>query len=128
MGVPSYSNLVWVQKKTLDTQKDMLTGWMKASIQGWEYCNANPVKVGQLTAAKYGPPGDKASTEIGTAKIQERIVKGPHGVMGLDKAQFQGMLDGLYSSKIITKKLTADQIMTTEILDAIYKGRTSIPY
>jgi NitT/TauT family transport system substrate-binding protein len=128
MGVPSYSNLVWVQQKTLQTQKDLLIGWMKASVQGWEYSNANPTKVGQLTAAHYGPPGDKAATEIGTAQIQAQIVKGPHGVMGLDAKQFQGMLDGLYSAKIITKPLKAEQIMTTEILDAVYKGKTSIPY
>ncbi len=128
MGVPSYSNLVWVQKNTLATQKDLLIGWMKASVQGWEYSNANPTKVGQLTAAHYGPPGDKAATEIGTAKIQAQIVKGPQGVMGLNATQFQGMLDGLYSSKIISKPLKAEQIMTTEILDAVYKGKTSIPY
>ena len=128
MGVPSYSNLVWVQQKTLQTQKDLLIGWMKASVQGWEYCNANPTKVGQLTAAHYGPPGDKAAVEIGTAQIQAQIVKGPQGVMGLDATQFQGMLDGLYAAKIITKPLKAAQIMTTEILDAVYKGKTSIPY
>jgi len=128
MGVPSYSNLVWVQKKTLDEKKDLLTGWMKASIQGWQYCNANPTKVGQLTADKYGPPGDKASVEIATAKIQARIVRGPHGVMGLDEKQFQGMLDSLRKQKIISKPLKAKDIMTTEILDAVYKGKTSIPY
>jgi NitT/TauT family transport system substrate-binding protein len=128
MGVPSYSNLVWVQKKTLETQKALLTGWMKASVQGWEYCNANPTKVGQLTAAHYGPPGDKVAIEIGTAKIQAQIVKGPHGVMGIDEKQFQGMLDGLLQSKIITKPLKAKDVMTTEILDAVYKGKTSIPY
>jgi len=128
MGVPSYSNLVWVQKKTLDTQSDLLTKWLKASIQGWEYCNANPVKVGTLTAQHYGPPGDKASIEIATARIQKRIVVGKHGVMGLDEAQFQGMLDSLYKSKIISKKLKAKDVMTTDLLDAVYKGKTSIPY
>ena len=128
MGVPSYSNLVWVQKKTLQTQKELLIGWMKASVEGWEYCNANPVKIGQLTASQYGPPGDKAATEIGTAKIQTQIVTGPNGVMAIEPGQFQGMLDGLLASKIITAPLKASNVMTTEILDAVSKGKTSIPY
>jgi NitT/TauT family transport system substrate-binding protein len=128
MGVPSYSNLVWVQKDTLANQKDLLIGWLKASVQGWEYCNANPTKVGQLTAAHYGPPGDKAATEVGTAKIQAQIVKGPQGVMAINAKQFQGMLDGLLAQKIISKPLKAENVMTTEILDAVYKGKTSIPY
>jgi NitT/TauT family transport system substrate-binding protein len=128
MGVPSYSNLVWVQKKTLDEKRDLLVNWMKASIQGWEYCNDHPEEVAALTVKNYAPPGTKLESEVGTAKLQASIVKGPKGVMSIDEAKFQGMLDSLLQQKIISKPLKAPDVMTTDILDEAYQGKTSIPY
>lgn len=128
MGVPSYSNLVWVQQKTLEQKRDLLVRWMKASIQGWEYCNDHPVEIATLTAKNYAPPGTKVGGEIGTAKLQKSIVTGPKGVMSIDPKKFQGMLDSLLQQKIITKPLKAADVMTTDILDEVYKGKTSIPY
>jgi NitT/TauT family transport system substrate-binding protein len=126
MGVPSYSNLVWVQKKTLDSKKDMLVGYMKASIQGWEYCNAHPDEVAALTVKSYAPAGTKLKSEVGTAKLQKSIVEGPKGVMQIDEEKFQGMLDSLLQQKIISKPLKAKDVMTTEILDEAYQGKTSL--
>ena len=126
MGVPTYSNLVFVQKKTLDSKRDLLVGWMKASIQGWEYCNANPEEVAKLTVKSYAPPGTKLESEIGTAKLQKSIVTAPKGVMTLDEEKFQLMLDSLLDQKIISKPLKAADVMTTEILEAAYQGKTSL--
>lgn len=119
MGVPSYSNLVWVQKKTLQEKRDMLVGWMRASIKGWEYCNANPEEVAKITVDDYAPPGTKLENEVGTAKLQADIVTGPDGIMGIEEGKFQAMLDSLLEQKIISKPLKAADVMTTEILEAV---------
>jgi NitT/TauT family transport system substrate-binding protein len=119
MGVPSYSNLVWVQKKTLEEKRDLLVGWMRASIKGWEYCNENPEEVAQLTVDDYAPPGTKLENEVGTAKLQADIVTGPDGVMGIEEGKFQAMLDSLLDQKIISQPLKAADVMTTDILEAV---------
>jgi NitT/TauT family transport system substrate-binding protein len=119
MGVPSYSNLVWVQQKTLDEKRDLLVGWMRASIDGWEYCNAHPEEVAKITVDDYAPPGTKLENEVGTAKLQKDIVTGPDGIMGIEEGKFQAMLDSLLEQKIISQPLKAQDVMTTDILQAV---------
>ncbi|MBO9521553.1 MAG: ABC transporter substrate-binding protein [Nocardioidaceae bacterium] len=126
LGILSYGNVLVTTKKNLDSQSERLTKFLRATIKGYEYMNANPDEIGKLVATKYGPSGLKSSTEIATAKFQKNLIESPKGVLQVDPAKMQTIIDGLVKVGTLPKQLDAADVVTTEILDAAYGGKTTL--
>ncbi len=127
LGLKSMGNVVITQRHTLATQKSLLVRYLHALIQGWEYAIAHPVAMGELTVKKFAPPGDNLKSEILQAQAQVSLVRNPAGIMRFTYGQMQATIDSAITSKVITKRLKATDVSTTEIMDAVYGRRHSLP-
>lgn len=126
LGVLSYGNVLVTTKKYLDSDGERLTQFLRASIKGFEYMNANPDEVGGLVATKYGPSGLDRATEVATAEFQKDLIESPQGVLQVDTEKMQKIIDGLVEVGTLPKSLDASEVVTTEILEAAYDGKTAL--
>lgn len=127
LGLKSYGNVLITQKDNLTSKRDLLVRYLRATIKGWEYAIANPNAMGPLTVQKFAAPGDSVKTETAQAVAQVSLIKNAPGVMRITPALMQEVIDGMRASDSLSKPLKASDVMTTEILDAVYGNKTSIP-
>jgi NitT/TauT family transport system substrate-binding protein len=127
LGLKSYGNVLITRRETLDKQRDLLVRYLRATIKGWEYAIAHPGAMGPLTVSKFAAPGDDVKAETGQAVAQVSLIKNPAGIMRITTAGMQEVIDGMEASDSLGKPLKVAKVMTTEILDAAYGGKTSIP-
>ena len=127
LGLKSYGNVLITRPETLDKQRDLLVRYLRASIKGWEYAIAHPAAMGPLTVNKFAAPGDDLKAETGQAVAQVSLIQNPAGLMRITTAGMQEVIDGMEASNSLAKPLNVADVMTTEILDAVYGNKTSLP-
>lgn len=54
LGVPGYSNFLFVQRRWLDENRDLLVRYLKNEIRGWKENERDPALGARLAAEKYG--------------------------------------------------------------------------
>lgn len=127
LGLKSYGNVLITRPETLDKHRDLLVRYLRATIKGWEYAIAHPTAMGPLTVSKFAAPGDDVKAETGQAVAQVPLIKNSAGIMQITSAGMQEVINGMEASDSLAKPLNVGSVMTTEILDAAYGGKTSIP-
>jgi NitT/TauT family transport system substrate-binding protein len=127
LGLQSYGNVLITTKDYLAKNKPLLIKYLRATIKGWEYAIAHPAAMGPLTVNKFAAPGDNVKVETSQAVAQVPLVKNPAGIMRITYPQMQAVITPMIQAKSLAKPLTAHEVMTTEILDAVYQGQTSLP-
>jgi hypothetical protein len=83
--------------------------------------------MGPLTVQKFAAPGDNVKTETAQAVAQVPLIKNPFGIMRITNPLMQEVIDAMLASNALSKPLKAQDVMTTDILDAVYGNQTSIP-
>jgi NitT/TauT family transport system substrate-binding protein len=127
LGLKSYGNVLITTKDFMSSNKDLLTRYLRATIKGWEYAITYPNKMGPLTVDKFAAPGDSLKVESGQAIAQVPLIKNPAGIMRITYSTMQGVIDSMLASKSLSKPLNVKDVMTTDILDAVYGSQTSLP-
>jgi ABC-type nitrate/sulfonate/bicarbonate transport system substrate-binding protein len=126
---PSMSNVYVVAQSTLDdkTKRDTVVRFMRAEIKGWQDNIKDPDLGAQLTVDKYGKSLSLGLEEQTLEnKAANGLIQGPdteaHGLFWMSDDTIQKTVD------TITKgggKITKD-LFTTEILEEVYGGKTTI--
>jgi NitT/TauT family transport system substrate-binding protein len=119
-------NVLITTKSFLKSNEALLVRYLRATIKGWEYALAHPVEMAHLTVSKFAPPGDSYETELLNAQAQIPLIKNPAGLMKIDTAEMEEVIDGMLSAGALAKPLKASEVMTTDILEAVYGSSTSI--
>jgi NitT/TauT family transport system substrate-binding protein len=127
LGFPSYANVLITRKDTLKRHKDTLVHFLRGTIMGYEYSLKNPVEMGTLVATKYGPPGLDAKTEIAVHRAQAPLIASPKGVLWVDPKKMQAVINAAAAATTISKALPLSDVMTTQILQAAYRGKKYLP-
>jgi NitT/TauT family transport system substrate-binding protein len=126
LGFGDYADVLFTTKSNLASKKDDLVKFLRATIMGYEYTAANPDKAAQMTVSKYGPSGLVLANETAVAKTQIPLIDSPKGVLWLDPDEMQKIITQQVSIKSISKPLSVSDVMTTEILEAAYGGKTNL--
>ncbi|WP_405085272.1 ABC transporter substrate-binding protein [Microbispora sp. NBC_01389] len=126
LGVHSYGNVLVTTRDNLDKNHDELVRYLRATIKGYEYMNANPDEIGRLVATKWNTSGLDADNEAATAEFQKDLITSPKGVLQVDPSKMQNIIDELAAAGTISKKPNVADVVTTSVLDAAYGGRTSL--
>ncbi|MFE9172692.1 ABC transporter substrate-binding protein [Streptomyces kebangsaanensis] len=126
LGVPSYGNVLITTRDHLEKRHDDLVRFLRATIKGHEYMNANPDEIGRLVATKWNTSGLKSGEEAATARFQKDLITSPKGVLQVDPVKMQKIIDELVDVGTISKKLQAADVVDTSVLEAAYDGRTSL--
>jgi NitT/TauT family transport system substrate-binding protein len=127
LGLKSYGNVLITTKSNLAEKHDLLVRYLRATIKGWEYAITYPTQMGPLTVSKFAAPGDNVKTETAQAVAQAPLIKNSLGTMRITEPVMQEVIDGMLASNSLSKPLKAQNVMTTELLDAVYGNQTSIP-
>jgi len=126
MGVPSYGNVIITTKDELAKNKDLLVRYMRASIKGYEYLNANPDAGAKVVVDSYGPPDLVLANEQLTAKFQADLIKSDKGVLNVDPTKMQKIIDALVAAGTLSGPLNAADVVDTSVLEEAYAGQTSL--
>lgn len=126
LGLVNYGNVLITTPDRVEKERDTLVKYLRASIRGWEWANANPDEMGRLVADKYGPKGLKAETEAAVCKAQAPLIANPAGIMRITEERMQQVIDSYAAGKALDRPLKASDVMTTEILDAAYDGKRTL--
>jgi NitT/TauT family transport system substrate-binding protein len=126
LGVPSYGNVIITTKDQIENNKDLLVRYMRGSIMGYEWLNANPEKGAQIVVSDYGPPELVLENEQLTAAFQKDLISTPSGVLVVDPAKMQQIIDSLVEVGTLEGPLNAADVVNTSILEEAYAGSTSL--
>ncbi|GAB2854474.1 ABC transporter substrate-binding protein [Actinocorallia aurea] len=126
LGVKSYGNVLVTTREQLDGHHDELVRFLRATIKGHEYMNAHPAEIGELVATDWNGGSLKAADEIATAEFQKDLIASPKGVLQVDPAKMQTIIDDLVEVGTLAKSLKAADVVDTSVLEAAYGGRTSL--
>ncbi len=127
LGIPSYGNVIVTTRANLEADRDLIVRFMTATVKGYEWMNANPAEAAALVVNDVNSTGglDLATEEL-TAEIQADIISSPTGVLRLDVAKMQEIIDALVEAGTLTERLDAAEIVDTSILDDVYGSATSL--
>ncbi|WP_320671373.1 ABC transporter substrate-binding protein [Patulibacter defluvii] len=126
LGLHNYGNVLITTPDRVKNDRELLVKHLRASIKGWEYAVAHPDEMGKLVATKYGPRGLKPATEIAVNKAQAPLIQSADGLMRITEERMQQIIDSYVAAKALAKPLKAADVMTTEILDAAFDGKTTL--
>ncbi len=126
LGLVNYGNVLITTPDRVEKERETLVKYLRASIRGWEWANANPDEMGRLVATKYGPKGLKEQTEVAVCTAQAPLVRDPAGIMRITEERMQQVIDSYAAGKALERPLKAADVMTTEILDAAYDGKRTL--
>lgn len=121
LGVPSYGNVIITTKDNLAKNRDTIVAFMRASVKGFDFMNANPEQVAELVVDKVNPAGGlDLDTEIATAKIQKNLIESPDGVLRVDVDKMQAIVDALVEAGTLKDTINAEDFVDTSVLDDVY--------
>jgi NitT/TauT family transport system substrate-binding protein len=126
LGFGGYGDVLFTTKDNLAKNKDSLVKFLRATIKGYEYINANPDDAATWTVQKYGPAGLDLENEKAVARKQVELIQSPKGVLWIEPDAMQKIVDSQLKLKTISKPVKAADIMTTELLEAAYGGKTTL--
>ncbi|WP_159502079.1 ABC transporter substrate-binding protein [Microbacterium sp. 18062] len=127
LGVPSYGNIIVTTRENLETDRDLITRFMTASVKGYEWLNAHPAEGAAIVVDDVNPTGGlDLATEEKTAEIQATLIGSPAGVLRIDLDKMQEIIDSLVAAGTLSTPLEAADVVDTSILDDVYGDATSL--
>ncbi len=127
LGVPSYGNVIVTTKDEIKNHRTDLVNFLKASIKGYEYMNANPQQIADYVVTTVNPAGGlDQKTEEQTAVVQKTLIESPKGVLWVNADKMQKIIDSLVAAGTLKSSIKASDIVDTSLLTDAYGGKTSL--
>ena len=104
VGMPSYADMLFADRTYLQENHDLMVGFLKATIAGWEFANAsaeNTKYAVNLTLDSYGgtAAGQVFAQSLLNAQANIPLMQSPTGLFSIDLEQLSGpMYDALRAS------------------------------
>ena len=131
LGLRTYGDILFTTEDTLKHKGDIVVRWLRATIRGWEYNEKHPDEVAKLTVEKYGASGLDLQQQTQVNKLQIPYLKSPltekKGVCWMEAPVWQQSVQDLYDTKQIDRLVPVDALMTLEILEKAYGGKSYLP-
>ncbi len=121
LGDPDYGNAIFAKSADITGKKDLLTRWLKADLQGWEYFVKNPEEIAQYTWDQFhNVTGAVLADEKLSGKAAVPLISsgaaGRHGLMWVDQSAFQTVYELYKTAGTLTKPVDLTKVMTQSIL------------
>lgn len=127
LGASSYGNVIVTTRKNLDDKRDLIERFLRATVKGYEWMNANTDKAAAIVVNDVNPTGGlDLATETATAGIQKSLIESPTGVLRIDVTKMQKIIDSLVAAASLKKSIDASTVVDTSVLDDVYGDSTSL--
>lgn len=95
MGMPSYADMLASSRSYLEDNHDLIVNFLKATISGWEYANADDAQIEEATNLMlndYGglDAGQELEQQVLAAKAQIPLMESPVGYFWIDMEEVAG--------------------------------------
>jgi ABC-type nitrate/sulfonate/bicarbonate transport system substrate-binding protein len=131
LGLPLYSNLVFVKRAMLDDKADVLQRFMRATIRGFQDNAEDPAAAAKLAVEKYGADlglqlkQQTRENELQLPLMESDLTKAK-GLFRIDQDLFAGdMFDALKASGV-AKLPDAEKVVDHAVLDGVFGGKSVI--
>ena len=125
-GDVGYGNFCLATQETLDDDRDMVVGWLRATIRGWNYANAHIDELTKHTVEVVSPDLEliyeqqKAEAELQIDYMKSPLVE-EKGIFWMSSDIWEANVDNLIDLGELDAAVPADQLMTLDILEEVYK-------
>ena len=129
MGMPSYADMLFADRTYLQDNHDLMVGFLKATIAGWDFANANLDYAVNLTLDSYGgtEAGQKFDQSMLNAQANVPLMQSDAGLFSIDLDELAGpMYDALRASGRQDLPDPAT-IVDLSILDEVHATTTASP-
>ena len=128
LGLRSYGDFAIVHEDFLESNRDTVVKWLRASIRGWVYANNNIDEITQYTVDTFGLDYDlskEQQVDQATAQISHMVsdLTDQKGLLWFDKQVWYDNIDLLVDLGELeaADAPEVDEMSTYEILEEVYK-------
>jgi NitT/TauT family transport system substrate-binding protein len=118
-GVHFYADCIFARDDFIAAHPDLVTRFLRATLQGWTYAVENPDKIGPLVQ-KYNP---KADPNLENAKMTASLPlvnTGEDHIGWMKPGVWAAMEQTLRAQGVVTQSVDITQVYTLQFLQAIY--------
>jgi ABC-type nitrate/sulfonate/bicarbonate transport system substrate-binding protein len=131
LGIPSYANLFFCERSFLESNRDEIVRFTRATIKGWELNEVDPAVGAQLAVDVYGQDlGLDLAQQTRQNELQIPLMKNgltdASGLMRLDPDEWDGPMADAYRASGRDEMPAAATVLDLTILDEIYGEATSL--
>jgi ABC-type nitrate/sulfonate/bicarbonate transport system substrate-binding protein len=131
LGIPSYSNLFFSDRAWLESHRDEVVRFMRATIMGWEANATDPALGATLAVEKYGADlGLDITQQTRQNELQiplmESELTASTGLFQIDTALFEGPMKDAYLASGRTTMPAAADVIDLTILEDVYDGKATL--
>jgi ABC-type nitrate/sulfonate/bicarbonate transport system substrate-binding protein len=123
LGFKQEADVIFTTEDTLAKRPELLEGFMRATMKGWEYTARNPDEVAELVVNKYGEGlslgQQKAQTKAGLELMYSDLSK-EKGMFWMNKEVWDMTNQTAIDSGIITAKLDLNKAMNFSVLEKLH--------
>jgi ABC-type nitrate/sulfonate/bicarbonate transport system substrate-binding protein len=131
MGYKAYGNILFAKRDYLEKNRDLLVGYLRATIKGWEENELDPAVGARHSVDIYGKDlGLSLDQQIAENEAQIELTKSEltdrKGLFWIDKETVAGpMYDALRASGL-AELPDIDRFVDTSLLEDAYAGKTKL--
>ncbi|MFT3855644.1 MAG: ABC transporter substrate-binding protein [Ilumatobacteraceae bacterium] len=131
LGFPSYANLFFAERKYVESNRDDIVRFMRATIKGWETNAEDPTIGAKLAVDEYGADlGLDLTQQTRQNELQIPLMKSvltdSSGLFRIDPAQWNGPMKAAYLAAGRTTMPALDDAVDLTILDDVFEGKTTL--
>jgi ABC-type nitrate/sulfonate/bicarbonate transport system substrate-binding protein len=131
LGLPQYASLVCSQRSWLDANRPVVERFMRATIRGWQDNAADPAVAARLAVEDYGADlGLDLAQQVRENELQipytQSELTQSSGLFRIDPARISGPMYAAYAAAGVAPLPEVSGIVDTTVLDAVYRGRSTI--
>jgi NitT/TauT family transport system substrate-binding protein len=120
-GVHFYSGTLFTSDDLTTTHPELVTRFLRATIQGWTYTIENPEVVGAMVL-HYNPDADSAFETAKMTASLPFVNTGTDHIGWMSAEVWEGMAQTLRQQGILTTDLDVADVYTLQFLQQIYDG------
>lgn len=125
-GARAYGNFCIARQDTLDNDREMLVGWLRATIKGWVYANDNIDEMTKHTVETVSPDLELAYEQqkveaVDQVDYMKSDLTRDKGLFWMSPDVWEDAMADLVSLGELAEALPVDQVMTFDILEEVYK-------
>lgn len=126
LGMPEIVGTLYAREDFLKANRDRVVRFLRASSQGWKWALNNPEKTAHLMVEKYGAPGLDFNAQFAEIKASKPYIEagvgGTKGLLALDLAVVQKILDIYKAVDIIKRPISVDEFCDASYVDEALSG------
>lgn len=121
-GVHFYADTVFTSDPLIATKPELVTRFLRATLQGWTHAIENPATIGPMVL-KYKPDADLALEAAKMTATLPLVHTGEDHLGWMKPEIWSAMETVLRQEGVLTAPLDVTQVYTLEFLQALYRSR-----